>query len=52
VEVFFPNPVVTEDETSQRGQAIFPVTFSPQSADIPFTFIVETFDLTPPDARG
>ena len=48
--MFFASSVEITDES--RGFGILLVTFSPQRADIPFTFIVETFDLTPPDARG
>ena len=42
---------VEEDESS--GEARFEVTFDPEPTEISFTFIVETFDLTPvPDAEG
>ena len=47
--MFFPDVIDSIDES---GRAIIPVAFTPQTADISFTFIVETFDLTPPDARG
>ena len=49
MQVFFPDAIDSIDESAR---AIIPVAFTPQTADIPFTFIVETFDLTPPDARG
>ena len=38
--------------TESSGQAQFSVIFEPQPTDIPFTFIVETFDFSPPDAEG
>ena len=47
----FQQASVETDESS--GQALFSVIFDPQPTEIPFTFIVETFDLTPAaDAEG
>ena len=45
----FQQQLVEADETTL---ARFSVTFSPQDTEIPFTFIVETVDLSPPDAEG
>ena len=46
----FQQAFVKTKESS--GQARFSVIFAPQPTDIPFTFIVETFDFSPPDAEG
>ena len=46
----FQQEFVETDESS--GQSQFSVIFTPQPTDIPFTFIVETFDFSPPDAEG
>ena len=43
----------TEETDESSEQARFEVTFDPEPTEISFTFIVETFDLTPvPDAEG
>ena len=39
-------------ETNESTQVQFSVTFTPQDTEIPFTFIVETFDVPQFDARG
>ena len=48
--MFFLRDTVQTNETMTF--ASFLITFSPQRTDIPFTVIVETFDLTPAEARG
>ena len=40
------------DTTESEQAARFAVRFEPQPTDIPFTFIVETFDFSPVDAEG
>lgn len=50
VQVFFTNDTITIDESSRS--VTFTLGFAPQATNIQFTVIVETFDLTPPDARG
>ena len=39
-------------ETDEFSAIRFSVIFDPQETEIPFTFIVETVDLSPPDAEG
>ena len=46
----FQQSVVEIDESS--GQARFLIMFAPQPTEIPFTFTVETFEFSPPDAEG
>ena len=50
VQVMFQQQHVETNKST--GQARFSVTFTPLNTEIPFTFIVETFDLLPSDARG
>ena len=50
MQVFFPSDTVATFES--RGFVVFPVTFTPLSTDIPFTFIVESFDLMISDETG
>ena len=50
IQVMFQQSFVGTDESS--GQAGFLITFAPQPTEIPFTFIVETFEFSPPDAEG
>ena len=38
--------------TEESSDARFSVIFDPQDTEIPFTFLVETVDLSPPDAEG
>lgn len=38
--------------TEESSNARFAVIFDPQDTEIPFTFLVETVDLSPPDAEG
>ena len=45
----FQQPFV---DTTESERARFSVIFDPMPTDIPFTFIVETFDFSPPDAEG
>ena len=45
----FQQDLVETDETSS---AQFSVIFTPTPTEIPFTFMVETFDFSPPDAQG
>ena len=49
IQVRFQQQLVEIDETSE---ARFSVTFVPQDTEIPFTFLVETVDLLPPDAES
>ena len=43
----------SEEIDESSDQVRFRVRFDPEPTEISFTFIVETFDLTPvPDARG
>ena len=49
VQVMFQQQLV---ETTEPTQAQFSVTFTPQNTEIPFTFVVETFDTSPPHAAG
>ena len=46
----FQQPSVDTTESEQAAQ--FAVRFDPQPTEIPFTFIVETFDFSPVDAQG
>ena len=39
-------------DTTESERAFLSVGFTPQPTDIPFTFIVETFDFSPADAEG
>ena len=50
VRVMFQQSVVEIDESS--GQAGFLIMFAPQPTEIPFTFTVETFEFSPPDAES
>lgn len=45
----FQQQLVKVDEYTD---AQFLVVFTPQPTEIPFTFVVGTFDFLPPDARG
>ena len=49
VQVVFQQEFVATDESSS---ALFSVIFAPTPTEIPFTFMVETFDFSPPDAQG
>ena len=50
MQVFFPSDTAAIFESKEFVS--FPVTFTPLRTNIPFTFVVETFDLVTSDAIG
>ena len=50
IQVLFQQASVETTESDSAAQ--FAVRFEPQPTDIPFTFIVETFNFSPADAEG